>query len=136
MSTFDDDYKFGIEKENEILETIKTYFNRNIKKMSERYCDFDFFDEKYKYELKSRRNNYNTFDTTLIPVFKSKPKTILLFNFLDGLYYIEYSKTKFEKFEQKKFQRADRPDKKDQEYIYYCIPIEQLKPIQTYEIDF
>jgi hypothetical protein len=136
MSTFDDDYKFGIEKENEILETIKTHFNRNIKKTSERYCSFDFFDEKYKYELKSLRHNYNTFDTTFIQLYKCRKNTILLFNFLDGLYYIEYNKAKFEKFEQKKFCRPDRVDKKDNTYIFYFIPIKELIPIQTSELDF
>lgn len=138
MSTFENDYKFGIEKENEIFDQIRSYFKRNIKKANKRYSKYDFYDSSYKYELKSRTNNYRDFDTTIIAVDKIQPntKTILLINFVDGLYYIEYNKTLFDIFEQKYFQRKSRPDKYDVNKLYFYIPISELKPIQTTELDF
>lgn len=130
-STFKTDYSYGIAKENEVLGHLITFFNRDIVKSKERYSNYDFSDDIYKYELKSRRNKYNSYPTTMIPLLKCKPNTILLFNFTDGLYYIEYDKEKFEKFEKKYFS-IDRCDKIDVHKQYYYIPIGELQCIVKY----
>lgn len=128
MVSFKEDFNYGIIKENEILKTINNYFNREIKRSEDKYCHYDFYDDKYTYELKSRRNKYDTYPTTMIPALKLKKRVILLFNFTDGLYYIKYRKSKFEEFDKRYFVK-DREDKKDIKKLYYYIPIDKLKKI-------
>lgn len=136
-STFDYDYKYGKENELNILPLITSFFNRDIKLTTDKYCKYDFYDTKYKYEVKSRRNNVNTYHTTLISSDKTDKNTILLFNFTDGLYYIEYNKKQFEKYENKNFQRV-RPGHTDINKLYVYIPTNELKLIAEYytELDF
>jgi len=121
-----DDCKFGNYNELLILPIIKKFFNRNIIKTTDKYNKYDYIDNDYKYELKSRRNKYNQYPTTLIGYDKlTNSKTIFLFNFIDGLYYINYEKELFDTFEKKPFVRNYRgvnDIKKD----YLFIPIEYL----------
>lgn len=121
-----DDCKFGNDNEMIILPIIKKFFNRNIIKTTDKYNKYDYIDNIYKYELKSRRNKYNQYPTTLIGYDKlTNSKTIFLFNFIDGLYYINYEKELFDTFEKKPFVRNYRgvnDIKKD----YLFIPIEYL----------
>jgi hypothetical protein len=119
----------GLKKEGEVLPIIKTYFDRDIQKCTERYAKYDFFDEKYKYELKSRNNTYDKYPTTLICADKTCKRIIFLFHFTDGLYYIKYRKSKFNTFEKKMFVRNKRSDYDDLEKEYIYIPIEHLKKI-------
>lgn len=134
---YDYDYKFGKENELNVLPLITDFFNRDIKQTTDKYCKYDFYDEKYKYEVKSRRNEHNTFETTLISFDKMDKNTILLFNFTDGLYYIEYNKKQFEKYEKKYFQRV-RPGHTDINKLCIYIPNNELKLITEYctELDF
>jgi len=138
MSSFERDYSFGKEQESEILGHICNYFKRNIAKSDDRYSAYDFSDGAFTYELKSRNNDRDAFPTTLIQKYKCKLNTILLFNYLDGLYYIEYKPNEFNKFLTKKFKRNDRIDKVDLEYECYYIPVNKLKCICKYEseLDF
>ena len=127
------DYEFGKDKEDKILTYLNNYFKRNIIKSEERYCTYDFYDAKYKYELKSRRCSVNTYDTTMIPVMKCKKRTYLLFLFTDGLYYIKYKEHKFKDFEIKNFVKF-REDKKDVKKEYYYIPTDKLKKIDYVDV--
>jgi len=123
--SFRKDYTLGLQKEEEVLPVIKNYFERDIQKTNNKFETFDFYDEKYTYELKSRNVNYNTYPTTLIPKDKIRKRIIFLFNFTDGLYYIEYDRKLFDTFEKKPFVRNYRgvnDIKKD----YLFIPIEYL----------
>jgi hypothetical protein len=108
MVHYQQDFIYGIEKENEVVEKIRKFFNRDIKKNAERYAKFDFEDDEYNYELKSRKFNYSKFPTTMITENKlcGQKKLILLFNFTDGLYYIEYDEIKFATYERVNFSRA------------------------------
>ena len=128
--SFKSDYNLGINKENEILPVLKEFFKRDIIKNNNTYSKYDFEDNKYKYELKYRRNNYNTFNTTLIAVDKViEHKQIFIFAFTDGVYYIKYRKSKFDTFETKPFLRNKRNDYNDIKKDYFFIPIEKLKKI-------
>ena len=131
--SFKKDYEYGLNKEKEILKVINNYFDRDIKQSIEKFCKYDFYDYKYNYELKSRRNNYNSYDTTLLPADKLQRKTIYLFSFNDGLYYIKYKKERFDEFEKKDFVRPKREDKKDVKKEYIYIPIDKLKKIEIKE---
>jgi hypothetical protein len=122
-------FKYGIEQQKIVLPIIQNYFNREIIEHTEQYSKYDFSDDKYNYELKSRTNNLNKFPTTMITlnkIDKSKP-LILLFKFTDKLTYIEYDETLFNTFEVKKFSRANL---KYDEKLHIYIPIEHLKIIQ------
>lgn len=127
--SFRRDYCFGLKKEDELLPIIRTFFDRDIQKSTNKFERFDFVDEKYKYELKSRQNEYNKYPTTLIPADKICKRIIFLFNFTNGLYYIKYRKSKFNTFERKMFVRNQRSDFNDLEKEYIYIPIDKLKKI-------
>ena len=93
------------------------------------YCSYDFEGtDGTKIELKSRRNKYNDYSTTLIPVHKCVSmdlcKNIFVFNFTDGIYYIEWNKNIFANYETKMvlYKRLNRDDYK----LHYLIPIEDL----------
>lgn len=125
------DYEFGKSNEENVYnQIVKRWDNREIKKTTEKYSPFDFYCDKYKYELKSRKCNYSTYPTTMISTEKlGNYKLYLLFSFTDGLYYIKYKKSLFKTFESKPFQRKGRTDIKDIQYNFIYIPIEYLKKI-------
>jgi hypothetical protein len=123
-------YKFGKEKEEEILPTIRAFFKRDIQAYPNQYDDFDFWDDETEYEVKSRTNTYSKYRTTMITRNKiNKPtekQVVLLFNFIDGLYYIEYNQEQFSNYETKMFSRANE-EWDEKEHIY--IPIVDLKKV-------
>jgi len=130
MNSFKKDYSFGKDKETEILKILKIKFNENITTSINQFERYDFKDDKYYYELKSRNNKYSDYPTTLIEKGKVINENIIfLFNFTDGLYYIKYKKSKFDKFECKEFVRHKRIDFNDKPKLYYFIPINKLKKI-------
>lgn len=131
--SFKNDYAFGKEKEKEILNIINKKFNDNIKLVDEPYCKFDFEGDKYIYELKSRNCKYLSYPTTLLPfnkVIVNSKKSIFLFNFMDGLYYIRFREKIFKTFTVQSFCRKKRNDFNDKVQLYYYIPIEALKKIE------
>jgi hypothetical protein len=127
--SFKKDYTLGLQKEDEVLPKIKNYFKREIQKTNNKFETYDFYDEKYTYELKSRNVKYETYPTTLIAKDKIRKRIIFLFNFTDSLYYIKYKSKKFENFECKEFVRNKRSDYNDKQKEYIYIPIEYLKKI-------
>jgi hypothetical protein len=130
MNTYQKDVILVLRMESIILPQIRTYFKRkDIKKTEDKYAIFDFYDCEYKYELKSRNNKYQQFPTTLIGCNKLAPKTIYLFNFTNGLYFLEYNEELFNTFEKKPFKRHPREGKIDYEREYIFIPIEHLTKI-------
>ena len=78
----ENDYQYGRGKEGEILDKMNDFFKDNIKQTAERYDTKDYLGEKYKYELKSRRNTYKAYPTTIIPTDKVKEGVnyVFLFN--------------------------------------------------------
>ncbi len=112
---------WGRIKEIELFDIIKEAFDGNLKKTSGRYDPFDFESDDTLVELKSRRCNHDTYNTTMIPYSKliycnkfPDKKVILCFNFEDGLYCHTYEREK--QHDIRKFNNRD-----------YCyIPINQL----------
>jgi hypothetical protein len=132
MDKKNNDLKFGLEKEIIVLDIIKNYWKKDeIKKIENKFGKYDFEGNKYVYELKTRKFNYNKFETTLIPKNKieENKKIKFLFLFTDGLYYIKYRKNVFDEFETKPFRRYDRGNF-DLEKEYIFIPINKLKKIK------
>lgn len=124
------DYTFGTEQENLVLPKLREFFGREIKKSQNQYDKSDFFDDEYYYEMKSRTNAYSKYPTTMITEDKIREdkKLILLFNFTDGLYYIEYDKEKFDGYERRMFSRAGF---KWNEKSHLYIDINDLRPVSA-----
>jgi hypothetical protein len=59
----------------------------------------------------------------------TKEQLILLFNFTDGLYFIQYDEELFSKFTVTNFSRADI---QEDEKAHVYIPIEHLELIKTW----
>ena len=125
---YPNDYKFGDIQEEIILPIIQSFFGTNINRSLDQYSKFDFFDDDCYYELKSRTNNVSKYPTTMITADKinDDKKTIFIFNFTDGIFYIEYNKEQFDTYEQRLFSRACISWN---EKLHYFIPISDLKPI-------
>ena len=127
------DLDFGKLKEIEIKQILEQYFNTTLQTTS-KYNLIDFYNDDIYIELKSRRNTYSKFDTTItgsnkIDYAKSlNKKVIFVFNFIDGLYYIEYSPL-FDSFDLCE-QFIIRDNKKELKTNYH-IPINLLKKIDV-----
>jgi hypothetical protein len=134
--SFSSDNIMGKVNEDKVYNIINNYWNeRNITKTNDIYSNYDFYDSKYTYELKSRRCEHNKYSTTMIPEMKCHKRTYLLFFFTDGLYYIRYNKKLFDNFEKKMFVK-NRYDKQDKQKYYYYIPVEYLKKIEIKNKEF
>ena len=66
------DYKFGIDKENLLLETLKEKFGNDLEKSTSKTSYYDYSNKDILVELKSRRNNYKKYPTTMIGENKIK----------------------------------------------------------------
>ena len=127
MSKFIKDYNFGIENEFKILPIIKNYFKDDSIIKLDKYNKFDYKGLAF-YELKSRNNEYNKYNTTMIGYNKIelsnqlKDDVYFLFSFTDGLYYWKYDKTY--KLEIKRGGRIDRGRPEINNYAF--IPIDIL----------
>ena len=90
-------YDYGKSQETILFEILKETFP-SLERTIGKYDDWDYFDEtlKYKIELKSRRINSNSYDSTIIgsnKIFKGKKekkkgyKILYIFNYLDDIVY-------------------------------------------------
>jgi len=128
-------YKYGKAQEVRIHPVIKAFFDRDIQHTQGQYDKYDFYDDKTNYEVKSRTNPYNKYPTTMITMNKccrcDKGKNlILLFNFTDGLYYIEFDEEKFRGYQKQLFSRLQE-EWDEKEHVY--IPIADLTLIQKWD---
>ena len=123
------DYLFGTAKEDELLPELEAFFGETLTK-TPKTCRWDWESPTTQYELKSRKNPYAQYSTTLLPFDKiqENKRQVFLFGFTDGLYYIEYDKTLFDTFEKKDFRRW-RVGVADREKPYLYIPIDKLLPV-------
>lgn len=123
------DLAFGLPKEEGVIRTLGKYFNESIEKAKNQYSRYDASSETTKYEIKSRRNTYSAFPTTIIPVDKTESvkdsRLVFVFNFSNGLYYIVYDKEQFAKYEIKDI-RAFRKNGIQTLKPHYMINIEDL----------
>ncbi len=132
MDKFKIDEDFGKEQENKAENYIQTYFKQSTLIKLSKFNKFDFEGDTALFEVKTRRNNYNKYPSTMIgynkflACKKCNKDVYFIFQYLDGNYYYKYSKD--ESFEIKKGGRYDRGRP---EFNYYCfIPIEKLIKIE------
>jgi len=131
QNVLDNDIKFGTQYEIPIIEQMEKYFNEVIHKTAERYSPYDAYSENTKYEIKSRRNKYRTYPTTIVAmdkVSRVEGKLIFIFHFTDGLYYIKYDKDLFDTFETK-YVSAYRTGGVKTDKLHYFIDIDKLTKI-------
>ena len=125
---FNKDYEKGISNEDRVIEFLNKDNVNKFCKCSKNY-EFDFMNSEYTIELKSRRNNFNKYPSTMCGYNKLKiaeedteNKYKFLFLFTDGLYEWEYNK---EEYTIKKGGRKDRGKFEYKDYAY--IGIDKLK---------
>jgi len=133
MVNYEKDAQWGMQQENKVFRILKKKWK--FIKPTERWAKYDFVSKYINIEMKSRKNSYNKYPTTLLTCNKIKEeenkKIYFVFNFvydmrrdLSEIYYIRYREDKFSKYEKKMFSRAKESwDEKE----YYYIPIEDLK---------
>jgi hypothetical protein len=131
---FKNDLEYGLTKENEVMDTLKEYFEPDIEK-TELYCVWDAHSPKSqtRYEIKSRRCKYSTYPTTIIPYKKRNgavdgKRLLFVFCFTDGLYYSEFDKNVFDSFDTR-YITYYRPGIIPKPVKHYCIPCEMLSRI-------
>ena len=133
MSKKYSDLVFEKLKEVEIKEILEGFFNTKLN-TSSKYNLIDFYNDEIYIELKSRRNTYQKYNTTIIGSNKIdyvktlNKKCYFVFCYLDGLYYIEYSNI-FDSFDLCE-EYIFRDNKKELKTNYH-IPIECLKRINV-----
>ena len=132
--TKQNDIDIGLTTETEVMPILAKHFGEELIKTEDKYCPYDFeaVNSKTRYELKSRRCNYNTYNTTIIPISKVQGTEVLCFcfHFLDGLYYIYYNIHLFSTFKTKQV-RTMRDGQWGQSKAHYEIPIDQLVRINV-----
>lgn len=125
------DLHFGKCNEVTVLSTIQSVFSNDIKLCTDPYATIDYCSNDYNIELKSRRIKHDKYHTAMIGKNKidyllgQNKKGIILYKYLDGLYYVEINKETVNKFVLAKGGRYDR-GKREISDIYY-IPIKLLK---------
>lgn len=127
--SFKADYEYGIQKQNENLEKIKEFFKDNIEPVDNKFSKSDFKGNNHYYEMKSRKIKHNTYPTAMFSSDKIRENLIMIYCYLDGLFYIEYDEELFKTFYREPFKRNDRIDKVDLTKDMIYVPIEYLKPI-------
>lgn len=132
MVNYEHSYKFGKAGEKRVLPVITEFFKREVLATEDRYSKYDFICPEYNYEVKSRTNCFNKYPDTMITMNKlidgDKP-LILLFNFTDALYYIQYDAELFSKFSKIMFSRVNE-EWDEKEHVY--IPLQYLKHIHNW----
>ena len=127
---FQRDYQFGKQQEVVLLPRLNEFFKDEIKPTTDKFHKYDFEGKEYVYEMKSRTCCFETYPTTLLPADKviTDKKQIFLFNFTNGLYYIEYNEEAWKDIEIASFRRF-RIGVNDKEKPYYHISTTLLKRI-------
>lgn len=130
MNKFDNDMSFGLNKEDLVLNYLNNteYLKNPLEKSLKKTAPFDYYNDTTFIELKSRRNTYLKYPTTMVGDNKLKiaeedttKKYFFYFYFTDGLYKWAYNS---EQYELKEGGRRDRgrPEIK----LYGYIPIVNL----------
>lgn len=104
MGKVDEDLKFGLENEIQVMPVLSEYFGCVLKKFANKYSYCDFYSDKILVELKSRRIKKDKYQTCFIGLnkiewfAKQKKPCYIAYLYEDGLYYIKYDADLFDKF--------------------------------------
>lgn len=125
------DYEFGVSQEDKMLANLQDKFGKDLCKATSKTSPVDFYSDTVIVELKTRRNTYRKYPTTMISKSKidfmmrqNTKKCYCVFKFTDGVYYIPINSDTVQKFS---LGRGGRVDRGAPEFnIYYYIPINLL----------
>jgi len=143
MTTFQQDYQFGIDGENFVKPLIEAVWGKVNKLSDTHFMDYGSVEKgKFYVEVKRRTNKKNQYPTTILPYHKIEfcdeavkqgYKVYFLFIFTDGFEFVEYTKELFDTFfiEKGFCRRWRRSMDKPTKHIH--IPIECLQPFQVTE---
>lgn len=87
---YQSDLQFGLTAELDVKNNLENEFG--LLNQLDKYNPFDFENDEYLIELKSRRINHNKYPTTMVNLSKLKrtentnKQRVIVFNYLDGLY--------------------------------------------------
>jgi len=108
MVNYEKDYCWGAESEIDVKPLLEKQFGPL--QSGDRYSKFDFFNDRFNIELKTRKVAKDMYHTTMIQsnkfVCDNTRELVLAFKFTDGLYYIKYDRNLFNRFETRLFSRA------------------------------
>jgi hypothetical protein len=130
------DYNRAIAEEARVFPIIQEFFQSpNMVRTTTQYAQYDYYDERCVYELKTRFNILrDQYDTTIIQSDKCIPRgmfqdreIILLFNFTDYLCYIKYDRELFKTFTTEEFAR--QKDRVNYSSPHTFIPRDRLQTI-------
>lgn len=133
FSNINRDYDFGTNSECLLLPTLQGLWGSDLEYSTDKYATIDFTSNTHLVELKTRRNSFNKYPTTMIGknkidyLLKNEKKGIVVFKFTDGLYYLEITTDNINKFGLEEGGRSDRGY--DERQMYYYIPTKMLKLI-------
>tara|TARA_R110002020_G_scaffold301679_2_gene517099 strand:- start:108 stop:533 length:426 start_codon:yes stop_codon:yes gene_type:complete len=124
------DMEFGFKEEIRIKSILEEYFGElNI---LDKYNPFDYENEKYLIELKSRRIPHNKYDTAMVNYSKllrtsnSEKERIIIFNYSDGLFFWKVNSDEYE------IGKGGRNDRGVEEYYTMAyVKKESLQNINT-----
>lgn len=123
MVNYENDYRYGEQQQRAIFPLLEKKWNGIVPQG--RWAKYDAVSDTVNIEIKSRKNKYNAYPTTMLTMNKisdlSKTQ-IFVFNFTDGVYYIEYD-DRFKTYSKNMFSRAGI-EEDEKEYVY--IPIVDL----------
>lgn len=97
------DVKFGLTEEKKVKPLLENHFNIKLNQNTQ-FSTIDFENSNYLFELKSRRINHNQYYTAFISknkidyFEKSNKNCYIVWNYLDGIFYLKYDKELFKKF--------------------------------------
>tara|TARA_B100000470_G_C19594264_1_gene303632 strand:- start:139 stop:561 length:423 start_codon:yes stop_codon:yes gene_type:complete len=91
------DLQFGLDSEKKTKPLIEQFLNTNLNIYDNRFSTFDFYNDLYLIELKTRRCKHNTYADLMMNINKyntgineiknNKKHIYYFFKFEDGLYY-------------------------------------------------
>jgi hypothetical protein len=128
------DLKFGLGKELDIKEALETFFKCKLEKTSKfNKMDFKNLLKKIYIEIKSRRFKKNKYKTTFLNLSKieysnelletdKETKIYFIFNFTDGIFYIQYDEYLFSTFSKQNTYLL----KRNAMVFNYLIPVDKL----------
>jgi len=129
MPTNKEEYEYGLAKELLLKPVLEAFCGKELQG-NKQFDTFDFVGEGITIELKSRKNPYNQYPTTIVGMNKIEEikvgeRVYFFFNFTDGLYYWEYKENNY---------RVLMIQRRDRRYIpakpHLSIPITDLVKLE------
>ena len=138
MRSLAGDLRFGLLSEEAHKPALEGHLKTKLERSTARFCPFDYQNEDWIVELKTRTNKRNAFKTTILPqkkldkLLNDKRRKFLAFCFTDGLFGVEVTDDILCKLEQNKSGgRFDRGVTEWQDHGYCHVAVGLLKRLSS-----